>query len=93
MGALIATAVIMSGHIIYGIICIIPTFYELFSTVKYTWKKVERRGSCMNPVILDSGILKPPKGSEDYTLAFYLLNHFELKFKFSEWIRQDGRGR
>ena len=81
LGSLIAASVIMGGHIIYGIICIIPTFYEFFSTIKYSLRKVERRGSCMNPVLLDSGLIKPPKGSEDYTLAFFLLSKFDLSEK------------
>ena len=77
-GALLASCVIMSGHIFYGIICIFPTLYELFSTIKYKIKGIERRDACMNPVILDNGTIKPTEGAEDYTLAFFLLSRMDL---------------
>lgn len=80
-GSLIAVLTIMSGHIIYGIICIMPAFFELFSTVKYSLRGIERRDACMNPKISPNGILKPEKGSEDYTLAFFLLSRKELNEK------------
>jgi len=80
-GSLIAVLTVMSGHIIYGIICIVPTFYELFSTIKYSLKGVERREACMNPTIDSSGIIKPVEGSEDYTLAFLILSRKDLNEK------------
>jgi len=77
-GALVAACVIMSGHIIYGVICIMPTFYEMFSTIKYSIKGIERRQACMNPILTESGLIKPPSGSEDYTLAFFILSKWDL---------------
>ena len=80
-GSLIAVLTVMSGHVIYGIICIMPTFYELFSTTKYSFRGVERREACMNPEISSSGIIKPTRGSEDYTLAFTILSRKDLNEK------------
>tara|TARA_B100000579_G_scaffold77583_1_gene60148 strand:+ start:4744 stop:5742 length:999 start_codon:yes stop_codon:yes gene_type:complete len=80
-GSLIAATVIMSGHIIYGVICIIPTFYELFSTVKYSFKGIERRGACMNPIITKDGKLRVPQEANDYTLAYFLLSRKEMNEK------------
>ena len=77
-GALIAGCVIMSGHIIYGVMCIIPTFYELFATIKYYFKGIERRNLCMNPILKNNGNLSVPKGAEDYTLAYFILSKVEL---------------
>ena len=77
-GALVAACVIMSGHIIYGVVCILPTFYEMFSTIKYSINGIERRQACMNPILTDSGLIKPPSGSEDYTLAFFILSKWDL---------------
>jgi len=77
-GSLIAACVVMSGHIFYGVICITPTFYELYSTIKYKIKGIERRDACMNPILLENGIIKPSEGSEDYTLAFLLLSYKDL---------------
>ena len=74
-GALIASTVIMSNQIVFGVICIIPSFYELYSTLRYKFKGIERRDACMNPQITTEGILHPPKGSEDYTLSYLILNH------------------
>lgn len=81
IGSVLASTLIMSGHIFFGIICILPTFYELYSTITYSVRGIERRGACMNPRILDKGILKPEKGAEDYTLAFFLLSKFDLTEK------------
>ena len=75
-GSLVAATLIMSNQIIFGIICIIPTFFELFATVKYSFKGIERRGACMSPDISPSGEIRPPPGSEDYTLAFQILSRF-----------------
>jgi UDP-N-acetylglucosamine--dolichyl-phosphate N-acetylglucosaminephosphotransferase len=74
MGALIAVGAIFTGLEIYAVICIIPMFFELWATGYYKYKKVERRWACHSPIILKDGRLKPPKGSEKYTLFFYLLS-------------------
>ncbi len=49
-------------------------FYEGAATAYYSYKKIERRGSCMNPVINNDGTLQPPIGAEKYTLAFRILS-------------------
>jgi len=73
-GSLIAAVVIMSNQVIYGVICIIPSFYELYATIKYKVRGIERRGACMNPIISEEGTLKSPEGAEDFTLAYFILN-------------------
>ena len=40
-GAVIATACVMSNLAIYGVICIIPAFYELYATLKYKIKGIK----------------------------------------------------
>ena len=75
MGATIAAGVIIGNIEFFGILCILPAFYELFATIYYgNVKKIERRDACMNPVILKDNKLKPPKGSERFTLAYLLLS-------------------
>jgi UDP-N-acetylglucosamine--dolichyl-phosphate N-acetylglucosaminephosphotransferase len=74
MGATIGAGVIIGNIEFYGIICILPAFYELGSTAYYTAKGVKRREKCHSPTILEDGRLKPPLGAEKYTLAYYLLN-------------------
>ncbi|HID74018.1 MAG TPA: hypothetical protein EYP43_03085, partial [Thermoplasmata archaeon] len=74
MGAVIGAAVILGNIQFYGIICILPAFYEMAATVYYSAKGVERRDACMNPVIREDGRLEPPKGAERYTLAYLILS-------------------
>ena len=78
-GSLIAACVVMSNIILYGIICILPTFYELYATIKYSVKGVERRSACMNPILDSENYITPPKGTEDYTLAFLVLSKKPMK--------------
>ena len=76
MGAALAAGIIL-GHIeLYGIIAILPAFYEAFATGYYSLvKKVpDRRHACHNPVIWKDGTLQPPKGAERYTLAYLILS-------------------
>ena len=76
MGAALAGAIIL-GHIeTYGLIAIIPAFYEGFATAYYSLvKKVKnRRFSCHHPVIGPGGKLQPPGGAERYTLAYLILS-------------------
>ena len=80
-GSVIASAVVMGGIAIYGVICLIPTFYELFSTLWFKRKGIERRGACMNPIINSDGIIKPPEGAQNFTLCFFLLSSFNLTEK------------
>lgn len=81
LGALIALGAIIGSIEFYGVICIVPTFYELGATVYYRFKGIERREACINPVILDDGRLKPPEGAERYTLFYYLLSKKSMKEK------------
>jgi UDP-N-acetylglucosamine--dolichyl-phosphate N-acetylglucosaminephosphotransferase len=74
MGALIATGAIFTGLEVYAVICISPMFYELGATLYYKHKKIERRWACHKPIISKDGKLRPPKGSERYTLCYYLLS-------------------
>jgi len=76
MGAALAAGIIL-GHIeLYGLIAIIPAFYEAGATAYYSLvKKVpDRRHACHNPVIHADGTLSPPKGAERYTLAYWILS-------------------
>ncbi|MCI0497820.1 MAG: hypothetical protein L0Z54_05975 [Thermoplasmata archaeon] len=74
MGAVIGAAVILGNIQFYGIICILPAFYEMAATVYYSAKRIERRDACMNPVVGRDGTLSPPKGAERYTLAYLILS-------------------
>ena len=81
LGALIAIGAIIGNIEFYGVICIVPTFYELGATVYYKFKGIERREACINPVILDDGRLKPPEGAERYTLVYYILSKKSMEEK------------
>lgn len=74
MGAAVGAGVIIGKIEFFGIICILPAFYELFATAYYKIKGVRRRELCQDPIITEDGKLKPPKGSEKYTLPYYLLS-------------------
>jgi len=76
MGAALAAGIVL-GHIeLYGIIAILPAFYEGFATFYYSQIQCvpDRRHACHHPVIRDDGNLQPPKGAERYTLAYLLLS-------------------
>lgn len=76
MGAALAGGIIL-GHIeFYGIIAILPAFFEAFATFYYSIvrKVPDRRHACHNPVLLDDGRLRPPPGAERYTLAYWILS-------------------
>ena len=74
MGATIAAGVIVGNIEFFGAIFFLLAFYELVATIYYKIKGIERRAACMNPIILKDGLLKPPKGSEKYTLFYLLLS-------------------
>lgn len=74
LGAVIGAGCIVGNIGFYGILCILPAFYELFATIYYGSRKMERRDACMNPIILDNGKLKPPRGAEKFTLSYLLLS-------------------
>ena len=72
IGATLAAAVIIGNMEKFGVIVLLPAFYELFATVYYIAKKVQRRALVHSPVFR-GGLIIPPKGAENYTLAFRLL--------------------
>jgi len=76
LGAAIAAVIILAHVEIYGLIAIIPAFYEAGATAYYSLiKKVpDRRHACHNPVIHEDGTLSPPQGAERYTLAYRILS-------------------
>jgi UDP-N-acetylglucosamine--dolichyl-phosphate N-acetylglucosaminephosphotransferase len=75
MGAAIAAGVIISGLEIVGIIAIAPAFYEAFAAAYYMLiKKVNRKHAMANPVIDKEGRIHPPKGTEHYTLIYWILS-------------------
>ncbi len=76
LGAAIAAVIILAHVEIYGLIAIIPAFYEAGATAYYSLiKKVpDRRHACHNPVIHEDGTLSPPTGAERYTLAYWILS-------------------
>jgi len=73
IGGALASAVIIGNLEKFGLILFIPAFYELFATLYYKVKRVNRRQVCHNPV-LKNGKIIPPKGSECFTLAFLILS-------------------
>lgn len=81
IGGTIGSAVIIGNMEIFGIICLIPAFYEFFATIYYTARKIERRNACHNPIIEPDGKLRPTKGSEHYTLAFFILSKKNMSEK------------
>ncbi|HID26891.1 MAG TPA: hypothetical protein EYP22_03495 [Methanosarcinales archaeon] len=82
LGATIAAGAILGKIEFYGVICILPAFYEFFATIYYgLFKRIERRNACMNPVILKNGSLKPPRNTEKFTLAYLLLGKRQMHEK------------
>lgn len=81
IGGTIGSAVIIGKMEMFGIICLIPAFYEFFATIYYTARKIERRNACHNPIIEPDGKLKPMNGSEHYTLAFFILSKKNMSEK------------
>jgi len=76
LGAAIAAGAVLGGLEIYGLIAIIPAFYEAGATFYYGALRggIDRREACHNPRIRGDGTLSPPKGAERYTLAYLLLS-------------------
>src|SRR5437867_1372180 len=81
LGAAIAAGAIIGGLEVYGLIAILPAFYEAVATVYfgYVRKNGDRREACHNPRIGPDGALSPPKGAERYTLAYRLLAKTPMK--------------
>jgi len=75
MGAVIGAGVIIGSLEFAGIIALLPTFYEAFSTIYYSFiKKIDRKYACARPIIDENNRLKPPKGAERFTLAYFILS-------------------
>ena len=76
LGAAIAAGVILAHIEFYGLVAIMPAFYELCATLFYGMKghNGRRKAACSHPLIRSNGILQPPPGAERYTLAFLLLS-------------------
>ncbi len=75
MGAAIAAGVVISGLELAGIVAIAPAFYEGFAAVYYMLiKKVNRKPAMASLAIDSKGRMHPPKGSEHYTLVYWILS-------------------
>lgn len=80
MGAALAAGVIIGNIEFYGVLCILPAFYEGIATIYYNFvNNHDRRKACQNPLISEDGKLSPPKGAERYTLAYLLLSREPMK--------------
>lgn len=80
MGAALAATIIL-GHVeFYGLVAILPAFYEGAATFYYSVvnKVPDRRHACHNPVIGTDGRLHPPPGAERYTLAYWILSRHPM---------------
>ncbi len=74
IGASLAAAVILGNMEKYGVIILLPAFYELAATLYYGLRHVSRREACHNPIIESDGTLRPPPGAERYILSYFLLS-------------------
>lgn len=75
-GAAIAAGVIL-GHLeFFGLVAIMPSFYEAAATLYYgaQGKNGDRKKACRHPVIKEDGTLAPPDGAAHYTLAYWILS-------------------
>lgn len=79
IGALLAAAVIVGNMEKYGIILLLPAFYELSATVYYSIKGISRRKAVHSPIIAADGRLSPPPGSEWYNLPHLILSRKALR--------------
>lgn len=87
IGATIAASSIIGNIELYAIICILPTFYELYATIYYAGiNNIERRVLCNNPIIFEDGKLKPPVGAKYYTLSFFILGKKPMREKNLVWV-------
>lgn len=75
LGAALGAGVIL-GHLeFYGLVAIVPAFYEAGATLYYGLRRENgnRKLACKNPVIQPDGTLRPPEGAGRYTLAYWIL--------------------
>ena len=81
MGAVIGAGVVIGNIQFYGVILILPAFFELASTIYHDMKHVDRKTACRHPVLLDDGRLRPPEGAKWYTLPYFILSRRPLTEK------------
>ncbi len=74
MGAAIGAGVIIGNIQFYGVVLILPAFFELFSTVYHNRKGIDRKTACRHPVLLEDGRLQAPEGAKWYTLPYFILS-------------------
>ena len=76
LGAALAAGVILAHIEFYGLIAIVPAFFEAGATTYYglVRRNGERKKACRNPVLLPDGRLAVPQEARHYTLAYWLLS-------------------
>ncbi len=76
LGAALAAGIILAHVEFYGVVAILPAFYELFATSYYGLRgqNAARKEACRHPIIGEDGTLRAPKGTAYYTLAYWLLS-------------------
>lgn len=76
LGAGLAAGIILAHIEFYGVITIIPAFFELGAALYYgrQGRNGERKQACRNPVITEDGRLEPPNGANHFTLAYWILS-------------------
>src|SRR5256884_8560847 len=88
LGAALASGVIL-GHIeFYGLVAIVPAFYEAAATTYYGFHREngKRKIACRNPIIHADGRLEPPAGASRFTLAYWLLSRRSMSEKTLVWV-------
>ncbi len=81
MGAVIGAGVIIGNIQFYGVLLILPTFFELASTIYHDLKHVDRKTACRHPILLDDGKLQTPEGAKWYTLPYFILSRRPMREK------------
>ncbi len=81
MGAVIGAGVVIGNIQFYGVILIMPAFFELDSTMYHDLKHVDRKTACRHPVLLEDGKLQTPEGAQWYTLPYFILSRRSLTEK------------
>ena len=81
MGAVIGAGVVIGNIQFYGVILILPAFFELASTIYHDMKHVDRKTACRHPVLLEDGRLRTPEGAKWYTLPYFILSRRPLTEK------------
>ncbi len=79
MGAIIGAGVVIGKIEFYGVIVILPAFFELLSTIYHNLKHIDRKSACRNPIILEDGKIKTPDKAKWFTLAYFILSRRPMK--------------